>query len=111
MTTQTPQDLRIASLEESLDRIYNLLTGAANVDDIEEHSAPITPVESCLGLQRLEAVFGLTSFERDLLLLCTGAALERRFLTAFAAAHGDPRTTWPTFGLALSVLDDPHWSA
>jgi len=109
MNTQTPQDLRIASLEEALDRIYFLLTGSSTVDERGKHAASLT--QPCHGLQRLESVFGLTSFERDLLLLCAGAALESRFLAAFAAAHGDSRTTWPTFGLALSLLDDPHWSA
>ena len=30
---------------------------------------------------------------------------------AAPAALNDARVTWPTFGLALAVLDDPHWSA
>jgi hypothetical protein len=59
----------------------------------------------------LQTCFGLSGFERDVLLLCAGAALETRFLTACAAAHGDPRATWPTLGLALAVLRDAHWSA
>jgi hypothetical protein len=111
MTTQTPQDLQIESLEESLDRVYRLLVRSSGMDDSRKHSTYLSPVQPCQNLQRLESVFGLTSFERDLLLLCAGAALEGRFLAAFAAAHGDQHTTWPTFGLALSVLEDPHWSA
>lgn len=111
MTTQTPQDLRIASLEESLDRVYLLLVGSSGMEDRAKHSRCPAPTQPCQGLQRLESVLGLTSFERDILLLCAGAALEGRFVAAFAAAHGDPRTTWPTFGLALSALEDPHWSA
>src|SRR5262249_26827779 len=67
--------------------------------------------EPCVPLQRLESIFGLSPFERDLLVLCAGAGLESRFLGACATAHGDDRATWPTFGLALSTLDEAHWSA
>lgn len=63
---------------------------------------------------RLRDLFGLTSFETDTLLLCAGFALDRRFAAACATAQPDApggTAAWPTFGLAMSVLDDPHWSA
>ena len=62
-------------------------------------------------LERLAALFGLSSFERDLLVLCAGPSLESRFISGCAAALNDARASWPTFGLALTILDDPHWSA
>ena len=55
--------------------------------------------------------FGLTSFERDVLLLCAGLELDAGFGPLFAAAHGDPQRPYPTFSLALAALPDPHWSA
>ncbi len=58
---------------------------------------------------RLREIFALSQFELDTLLLCAGAALDRRFRTAIAALQ--PETHAPTFGLALSVLEHPHWSA
>lgn len=55
--------------------------------------------------------FGLSPFERDLLLLCAGVELDGRLASLCAAANGDPRQPCPTFSLALAALDDPHWSA
>src|SRR4029077_3260757 len=50
--------------------------------------------------------FSLSPFERSLLLLCAGVEMDAQFAAACATASGRP-----TFALALSVLDDPHWSA
>jgi hypothetical protein len=62
-------------------------------------------------LDTLCAAFGLTAFERELLLLCAGIELDTDFGSLCAVIHGDPRQSQPTFGLALSVLAEPHWSA
>ena len=48
--------------------------------------------------------FHLSAFERDVVLLCAGMELEGSIPARCAAAHGDPRKTYPTFGLALAVL-------
>jgi hypothetical protein len=61
---------------------------------------------------QIQSIFDLTAFEVDTLLLCAGSAIDARFQAACAAivpnGHaGAP----PTFGLAMTVLDDPHWSA
>ncbi len=56
-------------------------------------------------LETLCAVFGLSSFERDLLLLCAGLELDAQFASLIA-----PRAT-PSFGMALAVLPEAHWSA
>ena len=69
------------------------------------------PTSPGTALERLRTLFGLSSFERDLLVLCAGPSLESRFISGCAAALNDARVAWPTFGLALAVLDDPHWSA
>jgi len=55
--------------------------------------------------------FGLSSFERALLLLCAGVELEASFGDLCAAAQGDPRRLLPSFGLALALLPGAHWSA
>ncbi len=52
--------------------------------------------------------FGLSSFERDLLVLCAGVELDAEF----AALCQDAGTrSVPTFSLALAALPGPHWSA
>ncbi|HUP60706.1 MAG TPA: ATP-binding protein [Thermoanaerobaculia bacterium] len=62
-------------------------------------------------LGQLGDAFGLAPFERDVLLLCAAVELEGTFGNAIAAAAGDAQQTAPTFGLALSMLPDAHWSA
>lgn len=55
--------------------------------------------------------FGLSGFERDVLLLCAGVEMSGELAHACAQAQGDPGRPWVSFGLALSALDAPHWSA
>jgi hypothetical protein len=62
-------------------------------------------------LDRLAACFGLSSFERDLVLLCAGVELDAASALTVARAQHDPMRTQPTFGLALAALPDAHWSA
>jgi len=62
-------------------------------------------------LALLERTLGLSSFERDLLLLCAAAEFDSSFLQLLAKAQADSGRTAPTFALALSLLDDPAWDA
>ena len=62
-------------------------------------------------LDALTRAFGLSAFERDLLLLCAGTELESGFAAACAVAQGDAQRAYPTFSLALAALREPHWSA
>ena len=59
----------------------------------------------------LARAFGLSGFERDLLLLCAGVEISGELARACAQAQGDPGRPWVSFSLALSTLDAPHWSA
>ena len=62
-------------------------------------------------LETISAAFRLSPFERDLLLLCAGIELLADFPALCASAAGDPARPYPTFGLALAALAEPHWSA
>jgi len=62
-------------------------------------------------LVMLSATLELTRFEADLLLLCAAMELDTRTGALCAAAHGDPRRPYPTFALAMALLDEPDWSA
>ena len=61
-------------------------------------------------LDRLCESFSLSSFERDLLLLCAGVELDSGFASLCAAVQGDSRKN-PSFGLAISILPEASWSA
>jgi hypothetical protein len=72
---------------------------ATELDDIaQEMSAPPA-------IEKLCTVFGLSPFERAVLLLCAGVELDSRFAKLLAAQSG------PTFGLALALLPGAHWTA
>ena len=62
-------------------------------------------------LDALVACFGLTAFERDLVLLTAAYELDATTAARCAAASGDPERAYPTFSLALAALAEPHWSA
>jgi SpoVK/Ycf46/Vps4 family AAA+-type ATPase len=77
----------------------------------EELSAAAAEMPSPSALELLCKMFGLSSFERDLLLLCAGVELESSFAALCAKAQGDPTRSLPTLSLALAILPNPHWSA
>jgi hypothetical protein len=112
MQTPSWQEANQAALVAAFRPIYAALCRVAN-REVEEPSSPgpaafegpPPAVDALCGL------FGLTQFERDLLLLCAGVELEGRFGEACAAAHRDPKQRCATFGLALAVLPGAHWSA
>jgi hypothetical protein len=62
-------------------------------------------------LELLCSKFGLSSFERDILLLSAGSELDSTFVSVCAEAQGDASRTYPTFSLALAALDEAHWNA
>jgi ATPase family associated with various cellular activities (AAA) len=68
-------------------------------------------MDSPAAIDRLAAVFELTPFEREIVLLCAGVEMDSALAAQCAEAHGSPQRTAPTFGLALAALAEPHWSA
>ncbi len=54
---------------------------------------------------------GLSSFERDVLLLCAATELDTGIASLCARAQGDPSRAYPTFALALTLFDAPAWDA
>ncbi len=125
MTSGPGRDAAPESLTGALDRVYQAIARAGKAPpaadgpagpaaDTRAGSGADTPLRSgepWHALERLRTLFGLSSFERDVLVLCTGHSLQSRFVAGCASGRDGDRTTWPTFGLALTVLDDPHWSA
>jgi len=77
--------------------------------------APIDEPEVAMAappaLQVLCSSYGLSDFERDVLLLCAGVELDARFGALCAALAGDSQRRHASFGIALAALADPHWSA
>ncbi len=59
-------------------------------------------------LDAVSACFGLSSFERQIVVLCAAPELDGHFGDMLEAAHS---AAGPTFGLALAAFPDAHWSA
>ncbi len=62
-------------------------------------------------LDFITETFGLSSFEVKILLMCAGMELDSDFAMLINASHGESGYYHPTFGLALAVFADAHWSA
>lgn len=63
-------------------------------------------------LDSLCHLFGLSNFERMVILLCSGAELKSVIANLCAKANGeDPNSQYATFELALSLFENAHWSA
>jgi ATPase family associated with various cellular activities (AAA)/Winged helix domain, variant len=105
-TVRAALERRVASLSETA------IEGDAPVP---EPAAP-SDGDAVLGerpatVDQVAAAFGLSSFERDVLVLCAGVELDTGIAELCAAANGDPGRDHATFGLALAALPDAHWSA
>jgi AAA+ superfamily predicted ATPase len=115
-----------AALEEYTGQTSRALPGPGLPDDgipgpdrSEGSGAPLAPAAAppwpegigAPALQALCETFGLSPFERAVLLLCAGMELDGSFSSVCARAQGDPARGWPTFGLALAALPGAHWTA
>ncbi|HUY93898.1 MAG TPA: ATP-binding protein [Terracidiphilus sp.] len=94
-----------------LDRVYRRLARESGESETDPALPKplISAPEGWNPVEKLRETFALSNFELDILLLCVGAAVDRRFGEALAALQ--PDLPAPTFGLAAAVLERPHWSA
>ncbi|MBJ6762768.1 ATP-binding protein [Myxococcaceae bacterium JPH2] len=98
--------------------VHARATGAevpAGVDDLPAARAALAEAQAAMpapsALDVLVAAFGLSPFERDILLCSAGLELGAGVGAACGAAQGEARRPWFTLGLALRALPDAHWSA
>ncbi|MBC9208858.1 ATP-binding protein [Roseomonas aerophila] len=94
-----------AALERALARLLARLRGQTVAAEAENGDGAGPDA-----LAHLRTVFGLTSFEQDVLLLAAGPELDIGFAAACASLGGQG-APWPSFGLALAHLPDAHWGA
>ncbi|QHG18571.1 ATP-binding protein [Nostoc sp. ATCC 53789] len=80
-----------------------------NLQQALQEAAAAMPAPSAL--ERVCKIFSLSSFERDLLLLCAGMELNGDFAKLCAITHGDLQRAYPTLSLGLSALPNVHWDA
>lgn len=69
------------------------------------------PLPSAPRLDQVAETFGLSPFERRVLLLAASLELDSSFASLCARAQGVAERAYPTFSLALAALPGAHWSA
>lgn len=62
-------------------------------------------------IDRVAERFGLSAFERDLLLLVAGIEMDAEIADLCAGSANGSRRPHATYALALAALPEPHWSA
>jgi hypothetical protein len=86
----------------------------ANHETIERGEQAIFPESNVVpppALVTLCNLFGLSSFEKSVLVLCAGVELDAEVAQLCAKAQGNLNSAYPTFRLALAALPQAHWSA
>lgn len=97
----------LANLRAKLERFIASAGRSPAHDDLP--AWPDLPAQPAI--ETIASTFGLTDFERALLLMCAATELDMRFRSIFATASEERRHSLPTFGLALAAFEDAHWSA
>ncbi|HEY0760124.1 MAG TPA: AAA family ATPase [Acidisarcina sp.] len=101
-----------ALLAAEFARLRSLLTGdTSSSSDFALERAKAAPGPSHSAIDQLVEIFGLTLFERDLLLLCAGTEMDSLLASECARVQGQSGPPSVTFGLGMAVLSEPHWSA
>jgi ATPase family associated with various cellular activities (AAA)/Winged helix domain, variant len=103
---QTALAAAVAAVLARLDRLADTDPSAVPSAARDQGAA-----ETASALAAVTACFGLTPFERDVLVLTAAAELDPSSAARCATASGDPLRPYPTFSLALAALTSPHWSA
>ncbi|NJL10138.1 MAG: hypothetical protein HC908_08135 [Calothrix sp. SM1_7_51] len=105
----------LAKVRKALEKHIARLSGKQEEKKISFVDNPnypeISTIDSPPALQELCSFFGLSDFERDVLLLCAGMELDTGWAALCAASQGEPKRDYPTFSLAMAALDTPCWSA
>lgn len=100
-------------LGAALDWLRLRLERVAGQQEIEAAAGLMCEAETRLqpppALTVLAHRFGLSEFERNVLLLCAAIEFDSRIAGLCALAQGDATRSYPTFALAMTLFDDPAW--
>lgn len=100
-----------ALLETHATKIQGQTIDAAQVFTEDTLVAAASAMSLPPALKILSGAFHLSRFEQDVLLLCAGVEMDARFAQLCSLCQCDPARAYPTWGLALAALPDPHWNA
>lgn len=102
-------DLRGSAAEDAVE-IADGADGGSAVAGAQAASAIAAAAIEPPAFERIVQVFGLSGFERDVLLLAAAVEMDPALATLVAAVQQSRHRTL-SFGLALGLLEGAHWSA
>jgi MoxR-like ATPase len=109
MTESAWLDANQRQLARAIADVRLLLQAKVSGETVDASEPADEEIRSALDF--LTATFGLSSFERQLLVLCAAIELDSQIAPLCATLQGDPSRGQPTFSLALALFPDAHWSA
>ncbi len=89
----------------------NLLTSDEQVAEAAAALEAAAAMEPPPALLILAERFGMSRFERNVLLLCAAMELDTSIGSLCNLAMGNVNRSYPTFALALSLFEEPAWEA
>jgi hypothetical protein len=105
--TEANQSYLVAEFARLKDRL-----GAKSEDHTKEPQlTPASHMEEPPAIDRLAELFGLSTFEREILLFCAGVEMDSGLAALCGEAQGRPQRPCVTFGLAMASFPESHWSA
>ena len=94
----------MAALGDVRGALQRHIAARAGVSPAVAAAAPEPAPKPPAAIDALCDLFGLSPFERAVLLLCAGVELDSAFAALCAEANGDPARPYPTFSLAMAAL-------
>jgi len=95
-------------LMAALESISQVLLAKAETSSSSPVPSSFSPPPA---LEQLCRIFGLTEFQKNVILLCAGMEMDASWPSLCATAHKDDQKPYPTFSLALSAFKSPEWNA
>ncbi|MEH1891904.1 MAG: ATP-binding protein [Nostoc sp.] len=104
----------IALIRHTLEQYtVNLLNSSDKLSNNDKYEQDLQKAADALpapsALERICQIFGLSAFERDVLLLCAAMELSSNFSSVCSVAQPEEQKPYPTLGLALAALPNPQW--
>ncbi|MEM8603641.1 MAG: ATP-binding protein [Cyanobacteria bacterium P01_H01_bin.121] len=109
---QANQQYLIAALAQVKQNLCEKADQSYEGDDPEAAlKRAVEQLEAPPALEQLCETFELSTFERDILLLCAGMELDATIPPLCTLAQRNAQKPFPTLDLALSLFPKAHWSA
>lgn len=92
-------------------REFEALRARLGVTEAGSSPPDMEPMNPPAAIDALTAIFELSPFEREILLLLAGTEMDSALAAQCSETAGRSQRNCVTFSLAMVTLQDPHWSA